>query len=144
MKYHFRVHKEGRGYWAECVELKGCVTQGHSLKNLEKNMAEALHLYLDEPSDSSLIFPLPKKTLRAPNLVTVLVEPRAAFSFYLRNLRLQRGLTQKQVAEKMGFKNIYSYQRLESSKTANPELATIVEIKKIFPEFSVDDLISAS
>jgi hypothetical protein len=33
-------------------------------------------------------------------------------------------------------KNIYSYQRLE--RRANPSLATIGKIKRVFPELSVD------
>lgn len=28
MQYHFKKHKEDGGYWAECIELKGCVTRG--------------------------------------------------------------------------------------------------------------------
>jgi len=42
MYYHFKIHKEPDGYWAECIELEGCVTQGDSLDELQKNMEEAL------------------------------------------------------------------------------------------------------
>jgi predicted RNase H-like HicB family nuclease len=27
MKYHFKIHREKAGFWAECLELDGCVTQ---------------------------------------------------------------------------------------------------------------------
>lgn len=143
MKYHFRVHPEKKGYFAECIELKGCLTQGDTYKELEHNMREVLALYLDEPMDSKFIFPMPRKNIKGRNIVKVEVEPRVAFSFYLRQLRLARKMTQKEVAEKLGIKNLYSYQRLENSKTANPELATIVQLKKIFPEMSLDDLLAA-
>lgn len=49
MRYHFKVHKEGKGFWAECLELKGCITQGNSKKELLENMQESLNLYLEEP-----------------------------------------------------------------------------------------------
>lgn len=49
MTYHFKVHKEGSGFWAQCIEFEGCLTQADSIKELEKNMQEALELYLYEP-----------------------------------------------------------------------------------------------
>ena len=47
-------------------------------------------------------------------------------------------MTQKDVAEKLGYKSIWGYQKLESSKNANPELKTISKIKEIFPEFDIN------
>ena len=46
MDYTFKIHKEGRGYWTECVEPPGCVTEGDSNEELFRNIAEALILYL--------------------------------------------------------------------------------------------------
>jgi antitoxin HicB len=143
MHYHFKVHKEGRSHWAECVELRGCYTQGVSMEGLQKNMKEALNLFLDEPAESKLVLPLPKQMVKGKNIVRISVEPRIALAFCLRQLRLSHHMTQKEVANKMGFKNLYSYQRLESSKTANPEFSTLLQIKKVFPEFDVDELLSA-
>jgi hypothetical protein len=34
MKYHFKVHKEMSGFWAECLELNGCITQADTQKEL--------------------------------------------------------------------------------------------------------------
>jgi len=143
MRYHFKVRKEAKGYWAECVELKGCQTQGDNLEQLEENMAEALNLFLDEPEDSKLVLSFPKNQLRGKDIHQVIVQPKIALAFYLRQLRLSHHMTQKEVAQKMGFKNLYSYQRLESSKTANPEFMTLLRIKKIFPEFDFDELLTA-
>jgi antitoxin HicB len=52
-------------------------------------------------------------------------------------------MTQKDVAKLMGFKNLYSYQRLEKAKTANPELSTLVQIKRLFPELDLEDILAA-
>ena len=55
MKYHFKIHKEGTGFWTECIELKGCYTQGTTIKELEENIEDALHTYFDDPV--SISFP---------------------------------------------------------------------------------------
>lgn len=138
MKYHFKFHKDESGYWAECIELKGCMTQADTLEELIKNAEEALNLYLDEPADSKLSFPLPKKSVTGKNILEVAVEPRIAFANRIKQLRIKHHYTQQQLAESLGMKNIYSYQRLE--KSGNPTLATISKIKKIFPELRIDDL----
>ena len=141
MYYHFKIHKEGDGYWAECIELKGCVTQGDTFKELEKNMEEALNLYLDEPDNSDVVFSLPNDEIEGEDIVEVPVNPKIAFAFMLRMLRRKKGLTQNEIARMLGMKNIYSYQRLERSKQANPSLTTLAKIKKVFPELNVDEIL---
>lgn len=141
MKYHFKYTKEGSIYWAKCVELDACFTQGKTLDELKKNMHEALNLHLDEPSNSKTNFHPPKKTVKGRNIVQISVEPKIAFALRLRLFRAARGLTQKETAKRLGFKNLFSYQRLESSKTANPELVTLAKIKALFPEFDLDEVV---
>lgn len=140
MKYHFKVHKEGSGFWAECIELNSCITQGNSLEELHKNMYESLNLYLDEPEDSKIEFPLPNQKLKGKNVVEVPVESAISFAIILRHLRKVHGLTQRQTADKLGMKNMFSYQRLESSK-ANPTLKTIEKIQNVFPDLDIRDVI---
>ena len=138
MKYHFKMHKEEEGYWAECLELAGCVTQGESIEELTDNMQEALNLYISEPEDSKDFASFPDDSIRkAKNIVEVSLDPAIAFSFLLRYYRVKEGMTQQQAAKKMGFDNVYSYQRLESSK-CNPSLRTISKIKEMFPRLSLD------
>ena len=81
MEYHFKIHRESKGYWAECVELEGCVTQADSIEELDQNMAEALSLYLDEPADSKLVLPLPRKSLNGRKVRKVPVPANVAFAF---------------------------------------------------------------
>lgn len=138
MKYHFKIHKEGEGFWAECIELEGCVTQADTLEELCDNIEEALHLYLGEPEDSKYLAPLPDPTVKKiKNIVEVPVDPQVAFAFMVRYFRIKEGLTQQQVADRMGFDKVYCYQRLES-KWCNPSLKTISRVKEIFPNFSID------
>jgi len=142
MKYHFKVHKEGKGYWAECMELRGCVTEADSMEELQRNMQEALNLYVEEPEDSKELASLPDASIHpARNIVEVVLDPQIAFAFMVRYYRIKYGLTQQQAAKKMGFDTIYSYQRLEG-RHCNPSLKMITRIKRAFPDFSVDYAVS--
>lgn len=138
MKYHFKVYKEKKGYWGECVELKGCMSQGDSLEELKKNLKEALDLYLDEPEDSKLVVPPPKKNIRGRNILAIDVDPQIAIASLLRTERLKRKWSQKTTAKELGMP-LYSYQRLEYSRTANPEWKTLIKLRKIFPGLNLNE-----
>jgi predicted RNase H-like HicB family nuclease/DNA-binding XRE family transcriptional regulator len=141
MTYHFFLHKEENGYWAECCELKGCVTQADTLEGLYLSCGEALNLYLEEPPDTKIVFPLPKKTFDSKeDVIKVSVEPEIALAVLLRYYRSHSKMTQKQAAEMLGMKNIYSYQRLE--KKSNPTLSIMKKIHSVFPEITLDYLFS--
>lgn len=143
MHYHFKITKESQGYSAECIELPGCITQADNRVELDSNMIEALNLYLDEPADSKTTFPLPKKRITGKKTVEVPVHPRVAFSFALRRTRLRLKLTQREAAERIGITgSLNNYQRLENSTTANPVLETLVQIKRAFPDFPIEQVAS--
>ncbi|MBL4818354.1 MAG: type II toxin-antitoxin system HicB family antitoxin [Deltaproteobacteria bacterium] len=138
MKYHFKAEKEDVGYSAQCVEIPGCITQGDTLKELNQNMKEALELVLDELPDSKYVAPLPNERIRqSKSMHIVSPDPQIALAHMVRYYRIKHKMTQKQIAKKMGFNDIYSYQRLESSN-CNPTLKTILKIKEILPEISFD------
>ena len=142
MKYHFKIHKEGDGFWAQCIELAGCVTEADSLAELQSNMQEALNLYIEEPENSKELASFPNDSLRLTRtIVEVPLDPQIAFAFMVRYYRIKHGFTQQQIAKKMGFETLYSYQRLES-KRCNPSLRMITRIKKVLPDFSIDYALS--
>jgi antitoxin HicB len=138
MNYHFKIHKEKKGFWAQCIELSGCITQANSLKELEKNMQEALNLYIREEESSEDLACLPDSSIKlTKNIVEVSVDPQTAFAFLVRYYRIKYKMTQQEAAKKLKFPNLYSYQRLETRK-CNPRLETIALLKKLFPELSID------
>ena len=142
MKYHFKIHKEGKGFWAQCIELTGCITEADSMDGLQQNMQKALNLYIEEPEDSKDLANFPDESLQVTrSLVEVPLDPQIAFAFMVRYYRIKHGLTQQQAAKKMGFDTIYSYQRLEG-KRCNPSLKIISKIKRAFPDFSIDYAVS--
>ncbi|MDB5047994.1 MAG: hypothetical protein JWO30_1065 [Fibrobacteres bacterium] len=142
MKYHFKIHKEEKGFWAECLELDGCITQGDDRRHLELMMTDAVSAYLEEPESSKHVFPMPDPTLKGRNIVAVPVDPKIAMAMVVRQSRLERSLTQRQVADKLGMKHISQYQKLESGKTANPELTTLVKLKNLYPNLSIDSVLA--
>jgi len=120
------------------MELEGCLTQGDSMKELLKNMQEVLNLYVQEPEDSTDLASFPDDSIRkSKNVIEVAIDPEIAFSFMVRYYRIKHRMTQAEAAKKMGFENLYSYQRLEA-KRCNPSLKIISKIKQVFPDFSVD------
>ena len=138
MNYHFRIHHEDDGYWGECVEIEGCHSQGKTMEELKLNLQEVLDLVLDEPSESNIIFPEPNLTLKGKDIIEIKADPKIVFAQLLRMMRLKNNMTQKEVADKMGFKHLWSYQKLESSKSSNPSLNTISKVKEVFPEFDMN------
>lgn len=137
MNYHFKINEDSEGFWAECCELKGCLTQAKTLEILKESCSEALNLYLEEPNDSKMVFPLPDGSLDSnKKLIKVSVEPELALAVLLRFYRSNSKLTQKQVSELLGMKNLYSYQRLE--KKSNPTLNIIKKIHSVFPEIKLE------
>jgi antitoxin HicB len=136
MYYHFNVHKEKKGYWAECVELEGCFTQAENLTELKKNMEEALNSHLLEPVESHFIFPEPKKRT-SKTYEPVKVRPEIAFPLLLRNFRLTKRMKQHDFKKILGFDNVFQYQRLEKIGGANPSLKTICLLKEKFPGLKI-------
>lgn len=142
MKYHFKIHKEEKGFWAECLEIPGCVTQGDSEEELFANMQEAVNMCLEEPENSENLASLPREYKVSRTVVAVPVDPTIAFGFILRYHRLKSGLTQKEAARRLGMKNIFSYQRLE--RGCNATLSIISKLVTLFPHFSLDSIFDGS
>jgi len=52
-KVQIHVAEEG-GYWAVCdIPGGGCTTQGETLREIQKNMYEAVELFLDDIADNT-------------------------------------------------------------------------------------------
>ena len=56
MRHDFHVEiypcEDTHGYWAECVSLPGCFTDGNTIQETQVNMFEAVNLFLqDDYSD---------------------------------------------------------------------------------------------
>lgn len=68
------------------------------------------------------------------------LEPLVKFSVQVKVARLKRGFTQEKMAKQMGI-GLLPYQRLESGGN-NPTLKTILKLKEVLPEISLDKIAS--
>jgi hypothetical protein len=81
LEYHFRVHLDPSGLWAECMELEGCIARSDkgTIEDLKLNSEDVLNTYLDKPQIDSL-FPLPYCNLDGEDIFKVPVKPYIAFA----------------------------------------------------------------
>ena len=42
-----KAEEDETGYWAECLELPGCFTEGDTIEEIKENMREAIQVYLE-------------------------------------------------------------------------------------------------
>jgi hypothetical protein len=141
MHYHFKVHKEGNAYWAECCEFSAhtCTDGPGTLDDLRKQCVECLDVALYRDDNDPDDIPMPNYSLdNNKRLLKIPVEPGRAFSMLLKKSRLRSKLTQKEAAARLGMKNLYSYQRLE--KKPNPTLAVMERVWKAFPDIKLEYL----
>ncbi len=68
------------------------------------------------------------------------LDPLVKFSAQVKVARLKRGLTQEKIAKQMGIV-LSAYQRLELGGN-NPTLKTILKLKEVLPEVSLDKIAS--
>jgi len=142
MEYHFELHQEDEGwFWAECVELKGCLSDGDRVEDLKLRLEDALNLYLNEPIGSNMVFPLPDKKLdENTSFLRIPVKSNVAFAMLIRQYRISNRMTLDQAREKIGLKNRNSYVKLESA--GNPTMDTISMVIKSFPEINLNECFS--
>lgn len=50
-RFNIIIEKDENGYYAFCPELDGCQTQGDTFEEAEKNIKEAIELYLETLSE---------------------------------------------------------------------------------------------
>lgn len=49
-----KAEKDETGYWAECLELPGCFTEGETISEIKEMMKEAITLYLENTDSKSI------------------------------------------------------------------------------------------
>ncbi|MES2528867.1 MAG: type II toxin-antitoxin system HicB family antitoxin [Bdellovibrionota bacterium] len=117
------------------------MTQGETIEELSQNAHEALNLLLDEPENSKILFPLPAKKIKSvKKIIQVKVDTSIGFAFLMRRTRIKKGLSQQQMKKILNFKTLFSYQKLEKAKYANPTLKSLTHIKECLPDFPLQYL----
>ena len=139
MKYFALIKKEKDGsYFVEFPELRGCFTEGKSLKEAKLNASEALNLWLSVAiSERNFNIPNPK-VRKGENYYPIDVELQIALAIVLKKTRKMKKLSQAQVARKLGITQ-QTYAKFELPLKTNPSLATLQKLAKALDiEFHFD------
>ena len=91
---------------------------------------ETLTGFFQSVDARKLKLPKPSK-LKDDEVVYIEPETPVAFAMWLRQQREALGLSQSDVAKKLGIK-YQTYQRIESPSKTNPTLKTILRVEKVF------------
>lgn len=125
----FELDEDGASYNVRFPDLEGCMTYGSNMDDARKNAQEALSVYLESLDSRSKEIPVASK-LKGENVLYITPDIRIAFAIQIKKIRAQKGLTQKDVAEKMGI-GWASYQRIENPRRTNPTLSTIRRLEEV-------------
>ena len=129
--YPARIWKEENNtYSVEFPDLPGCFSSGNTLDNAKAQAEEALTAYLESLDSRSISIP-EATALSGADIYPIAPALNTAFAITLKQEREKQGLTQKEVAKKMGVA-WSAYQRIENPRKTNPTLATIEKLQKVF------------
>ena len=130
MRYFAYISKQKiGGYLVEFPELKGCLSEGNTLKNAKKNATEALNGWLISNCDRNLNIPTPK-TRKGKNYYPIEVDLQVALAILLRKHRKLKHLLQNQIAKELGITQ-QAYAKLENPVKTNPSLSTLKKLSEV-------------
>ena len=113
-------------------DLDGCFTYGETLEEAKYYAKEALTGYLESIDARKLKIPRPSG-LKGKNIHYISPEKEVAFAIWLKLTRQKQGLTQKDIAAKLGIR-YQTYQRIENPEKTNPTLKTILKLEEVLGE----------
>jgi antitoxin HicB len=126
----FEYDEEEKVYNVRFPDLPGCFTYGETIDEAKSMAKEALTGFLQSVDARKMRLPDPSK-LGGKEVLYVEPETPVAFAIWLRKQREALGLSQSDVAKKLGIK-YQTYQRIESPSKTNPTLKTIMRVEKVF------------
>ena len=126
----FEYNDEEQVYNVRFPDLPGCFTYGETIDVAMAMAKEALTGHFQSMDARKMRLPDPSK-LEGDEVVYVTPEIPVAFAIWLRKQREALGLSQSDVAKKLGIK-YQTYQRIESPSKTNPTLKTIMRVEKAF------------
>jgi antitoxin HicB len=127
IEYPLKVHKaEEGGYWAEFPDLPGCITEGDSVEEVLSMAKDALSGWLAVRFDRNFSIP-EARFLPGKNIHWVEPNPDVAIPLMIRKIRLELGLSQKEVAHRLHIA-YQSYQAWENPTSANPTLKQLSKL----------------
>lgn len=128
IRYQAKIFKDGNGYSVVFPDLPGCFSQGKTRNSARENAREALGLYLEEARDFRWSVPVPKRR-GGKQYEWISAPPEVAIPLMIRTARMDRGLSQTQLAQRLGM-SVQQLQKLETPGKCNPTVKTLYAISK--------------
>jgi len=128
IKYQAKIQKEKKSYLVSFPDLPGCFSFGESFEEALEMAREALTLYLEEAKDPKWEVPKPKNR-KSKNYYWITPDEKVAVPLMIRKARLEKKLSQKDLAKRMGL-SFQQIQKLETPGKSNPTIKTLVKISK--------------
>jgi ribosome-binding protein aMBF1 (putative translation factor) len=123
MEYHVKLNHEGRWWTAAFVDAPGCVTQGTTQATAIAAAHESLAGWLEAHLVDGRS---PARPARRRGTTPIVVDPQLAVAVAIRWARLDAGLTQAQLAARVGVSQP-QVAKLEHPGS-NPSVATLRKI----------------
>ena len=132
IRYQALIEKDGSNYSVSFPDLPGCFSSGDTRNDAAENAREALSLYLEEARDPKWEVPKPKSR-KSKRYVWVQPFVDIAIPLMIRQARLSRGLTQKELAKRLEIA-LQQLQKLETPGRSNPTVKTLAAISEALEE----------
>lgn len=136
--------KQSKTFGVRFPDLPGVVTFGRHFDAAVENAEEALAAALETDFDRDQ--PLPNcqkpKAKKGEKVVFITLEPEIWMAYLLRSWRERAGLSQKQLAEKLGI-SFQAYQRMERPGRSNLTVSTLTRIARALKKELVLDVRAA-
>ena len=123
------LDENGSDYNVIFPDLDGCYTFGSTKKEALLNAVDALSLYLEAIDSRKMKIPEPS-SIEGDNIIYISPSVTVAFAIQVKQHREAKGLSQKDVASRLGI-GWASYQRLENPRRTNPTLTTINRLEQV-------------
>lgn len=113
----------------EFPDLPGCFTSANTLAKAKAAAQSALNGYLESLDSRKLSIPVPSRVTK--NMTPIMPSLPISFAITLKQEREKQGLTQKEVAKRLGV-NWSACQRIENPRRTNPTLVTLERLQGVF------------
>ncbi len=124
--------KSDNCYNVEFPDLPGCLTYGETLEEAKYYAANALTGYLESIDLRKINIPKPSD-LKGRDVYNIKPEKKVTFAIWLKTKRIEKGYSQKDMADKLGT-SFQNYQKYENPVKTNPTLKTINILETVFEE----------
>lgn len=129
--YHAVIffENDSKTYGVRFPDFPGIITYGKTFDEAKEMAAEALSLALESDFDRHQPLPTPRRAKARPGEKTVFIpmDPEVKTAYLIRKWRESSGLTQKQLAGRLGV-SFQAYQRMERPGRSNLTVATLQRI----------------